>query len=118
MLWFVRYWKSQENIPKAISNQKMNFALKEIGKLAGLDASTQVTKTRAGLLETHVLPKYKLITTHTARRSFATNAYLSGVSSLAIMKITGHKSESSFMKYIKGSQEENATALSKHPFFT
>jgi integrase len=105
-------------IPMAISNQKMNLFLKEICKMAGLDSIVQVTKKRAGELEKHNLYKYQLVSTHTARRSFATNAYLSGVPALAIMKITGHKSESSFMKYIKGSQEENAFTLSKHPFFS
>jgi len=109
--------KYQGEVPGAISNQKMNAFLKEIGKLAGIDSRAQVSKKRAGVLEKYSYKKYQLITTHTARRSFATNAYLSGVPALAIMKITGHKSESSFMKYIKGSQEENAYVLSKHPFF-
>ena len=47
------------------------------------------------------LPKYKLIASHTARRSFATNSYLMGIDILAIMQITGHKTESAFLKYIK-----------------
>lgn len=109
--------KYEGDIPRAISNQKMNVALKEIGELAGINTTVQITKKRAGMLEKHSHKKYQLITTHTARRSFATNAYLSGVPALAIMKITGHKSESSFMKYIKGSQEENAHTLAQHPFF-
>jgi hypothetical protein len=33
------------------------------------------------------------------------------------MKITGHRTEKSFMKYIKISQEENAELLSDHAFF-
>lgn len=33
------------------------------------------------------------------------------------MKITGHRTEKSFMKYIKISQEENAEMLSDHAFF-
>jgi site-specific recombinase XerD len=61
--------------------------------------------------------KYELISTHTARRSFATNAYKAGVPTLSIMKITGHTKESTFLKYIKVSAEENADMLKNHPFF-
>ena len=57
------------------------------------------------------------ITFHTARRSFATNAYLAGLPPISIMKITGHKTESSFMKYIKISEKENAIQLKGHEFF-
>lgn len=63
-----------------------------------------------------IVPKYKLISSHTARRSFATNAYKAGVPTIAIMKITGHTKESTFLKYIRVSAEENAELLSQHPF--
>jgi len=33
------------------------------------------------------------------------------------MKITGHKTEKSFLKYIKVTPEENAKKLINHPFF-
>jgi hypothetical protein len=33
------------------------------------------------------------------------------------MKITGHRTESMFMRYIKISQEENANNLLNQPFF-
>ena len=34
------------------------------------------------------------------------------------MKITGHKSESQFMKYIKVTGEQNARLLLEHPHFS
>ena len=43
--------------------------------------------------------------------------YLAGIPSIAIMKITGHKTEKEFMKYIKISEEQNATELMSHPYF-
>jgi len=46
-------------------------------------------------------PKYQLITNHTGRRSFATNAVLEGIPFSAIMKITGHKTEKAFLRYVK-----------------
>jgi len=33
------------------------------------------------------------------------------------MKITGHKTESAFMKYIKMSAKDNATKMKSHKFF-
>ena len=40
-----------------------------------------------------------------------------GVPTIAIMKITGNPKESTFLRYIKVSAEENAEMLRKHPFF-
>lgn len=109
--------KYDGNLPRAISNQKMNDYLKELGKVAEIDKITTIKKTSGKEVRETKCPKYELITTHTARRSFATNAYLNGIPAISIMKFTGHKTESSFMKYIKVSQERNAELLSSHPFF-
>jgi integrase len=92
----------------------MNQYLKEIGELAELNE--MITLKRGGTTVTD--KKYNLISTHTARRSFATNAYLARVPSIAIMKITGHRSEKSFMKYIKVDSLQSALNIADHPFFT
>lgn len=39
-------------------------------------------------------------------------------SAISIMKITGHKTEKEFMKYIKASEEETALELMNHPYFS
>lgn len=89
-----------------------------IGKLAGIDTITQKYK-EAGLVTTmQNVPKYELVTSHTARRSFATNCYKAGIPAKQIMLITGHKTESEFFKYIQISQEENAEMLLNHPHFS
>lgn len=103
--------------PNAISNQKMNAYLKEIGILAEIDEEFLFTLTKGGKNQSKSFKKYELITVHTARRSFATNAFLNNVPSISIMKITGHRTENAFMKYIKISQEDNANKLIEHPFF-
>lgn len=109
--------KYDGNIPPTISEQKYNDYLKELGELAGLNEPINTTITKGGRKITDTKPKYSLITSHTARRSFATNAYKNDVPVIAIMKITGHKTERSFLKYIKVSKEENAEQLANHPFF-
>ncbi len=62
----------------------------------------------------NTMPKYRLMTTHTARRSFATNMYLKGVPSYIIMQITGHRTESAFLKYIKISNYMAANEIEKY----
>lgn len=105
-------------IPKPLSNQKMNQYLKVIGELAGITNKVSITRTKAGIKTKSAIPKNMLIHTHSCRKSFATNAFLAGVPTLAIMKITGHTTENQFLKYVKVSEEENANNLINHKFFT
>lgn len=63
------------------------------------------------------MEKWQVISSHTARRSFATNAYLAGIPVFRIMLITGHKTEESFFRYIRIGKAENARELAQHPFF-
>ena len=109
--------KYNNELPKMLSNQKFNYYIKEVAKAADIDESIFLQTTKGGLSYTETVPKYSLVTSHTARRSFATNAFLAGVPPISIMKITGHKTESSFMKYIKISDKENAIQLKAHKFF-
>jgi len=104
--------------PQNISNQKMNDYLKELGQEAKIKEGILISFTKGGMSQSVVHEKWKLITTHTARRSFATDAYLQSVPTISIMKITGHRTEKSFLQYIKISQEDNANKLLTHPFFS
>lgn len=91
--------------------------LPKLGKLAGLDEMFEKT-TIKGVIKTNIqVKKYELISTHTARRSFATNAYLSGVPTFLIMSILGMKTEAVLMKYINISAEELAENSKNHKFF-
>jgi integrase len=67
----------------------------------------------AGPSKTKSVPKYELITNHTGRRTAATLMYKKGIPSIHIMKITGHATESSFMKYIRITKEETADLLAR-----
>lgn len=44
--------------------------------------------------------------------------YLAGIPTITIMKITGHKTEREFMKYIKITEEQTALELKNHPYFS
>lgn len=109
--------KYEYTLPRVISNQKMNEYLKVIGLRAKINEIIILDKSKRGLSFEKNVPKYKLITVHTARRSFATNMYNAKIPVISIMKITGHKTESAFLKYIKITDEENANLMLEHPFF-
>ena len=103
--------------PKGLSNQKMNDYLKELGELAGLNQQVMISTRKGGVRREEIFKKFELITTHTARRSFATNAYNSKIPFKSIMGITGHKSEREFFKYIKLNSDEHAVLMAENPFF-
>lgn len=58
--------------------------------------------------------KWTQVTTHTMRRSFLTNHYLNGVPSIILMKLSGHKSERSFLRYIRIDRLMAANLIVKH----
>jgi len=101
-----------------ITNQNFNKFIKDVCRLAGISETTIITRTVGGKKIRISKPKHDLVASHTARRSFATNAYLAGVPTLAIMSITGHKTELSFLKYVKVTKEEQAKLIMEHAFFS
>jgi len=100
-------------LPPAIKNQPFNRAIKEVCEIAEINDIETKNITKGGIRKTIMEKKCKLVSSHTARRSFATNLYKSGFPAISIMKITGHKSEKSFLKYIKVTPEEHAVLLQK-----
>lgn len=101
--------RNQGNLPKAYSNQRMNDYLKELGKLAGLKSIVTLRGNKAGKMTITNYKKYEVITCHTARRTFATIAFVEwNMPSALVMQATGHKSERDFLKYIKIVSEQAA----------
>ena len=100
-------------LPRRISNQKFNEYLKEVCKLAGIRQPFTKGRTVGGVRRVDTFEKWELVSTHTARRSFATNFYKRGAPSISIMQVTGHKTEDSFLKYIKAGAEEHAMMLKR-----
>lgn len=101
----------------AISDQKLNTYIKDVCREAGITQPvTKVFHKGSERIE-QVKPKCDMVTSHTARRTAATNMYMSGVPAYNIMLITGHTSEATFRKYIKFEKERNAELLRDHPYF-
>lgn len=109
------FHKYNGNLPRTLSNQKMNDYLKEVTQMVPeLHTTVSKTITRAGQRVTTNYQKWEMVTTHTARRSFATNEYLAGTPTVTIMALTGHATESAFLSYIKLTPNEHAKLMQLH----
>lgn len=105
-------------LDQTISDQKMNVYIKRLAKMAGIDSRVVVREHRAGTVVEKSLEKYKLISTHTARRSFATNLFKAkDVPLAAISKALGHSKVTTTMRYLRVGVEENAEILAASSFF-
>lgn len=100
--------KYNNNPPNDISMQKFNVSIKTIGDEAELHEEIITVKKVGVEKEETVNKKFELISSHTCRRSFCTNQFNRGMPTLLIRKISGHKTESAFLKYIKINEEEAA----------
>lgn len=105
-----------DGIP-GITSQGINRSIKKLGRMAGLTQIITITEYRAGRPNLLHLPKWELMSTHTARRSFATNALLAGIPMTEVMKFTGHKNITAFMQYIRTTNQDAAINYANHPFF-
>jgi integrase len=93
------------------ANQVLNRNLKKVGELAGLDALVTL-KRYQGVKELLITePKYKLLSTHTARRTCVTILLQRGVPPTTIMQLTGHTDLRTFMKYDNTPQDALTRAL-------
>ncbi|PQJ23360.1 tyrosine-type recombinase/integrase [Tenacibaculum sp. SG-28] len=92
----------KRGMPHSISDVKFNKYIKEVckeigfselikGGLVFVDENTGDRRKKIGMY-----PKYKLVSSHICRRSFATNLYKMNFPSLSIMQITGHTTEKAF----------------------
>lgn len=99
-------------LPNTISDQKFNLYIKEICQKVEINEMTEGAKVNPETKrkETGTFPKFELISSHTCRRSFASNLY-GKLPNMTIMAITGHQNESVFLKYIKITKNEHAEAL-------
>ena len=113
-------YKRTGEFPRAISDQKYNDFLKEVCKEAELFDKAPGSK----LVETEPesgkyrkvfnnYEKWELVSSHIGRRSFATNFY-GQMPTTYLIYITGHSTETEFLKYIGKSNKDLAMEISKY----
>lgn len=98
---YVQYKDVSEYVLPVISNQRYNDYLKELGKLAGFDQTqSKVIYRGAERIET-TTPKYNLLTSHVARKTFVTIGLYLGIPAEMIRSFTGHKDPKVMERYLK-----------------
>ncbi len=111
--------KYKDGFPAPISNQKFNNFIKDVcktisetddGQDAGFGETVELERTLNAEKTTLSEKFYNLVTSHSGRRSFATNMFERNWPTQIIMGITGHETEEVFRIYIEKDPEE----LRKH----
>ena len=100
------------NLP-VISEQKFREYIKETAQLVGFTKQIIKTSRIGNTIKEESIRRCDLISTHTARRTFITIMKNKGVPDKVIMKITGHKSLSSFHRYYRPNDEEVSGFMNK-----
>jgi len=108
--------KYNGSLPK-VRDQYINRDIKKVAKECKINEVIRWNEKKLGKSYEKSCPKWKKISCHTGRRTFCTNAFLAGIEPIKIMMISGHSTESNFLKYIKMSKEENARKLAEHEYF-
>lgn len=101
-----------EILPK-VSHQKFNQYLKECCKEVDIDTPITITRFSGSKRIHKVYPKYDLITSHTARKTFTTLSLIMGVPERVVRNITGHKKEENFKKYVNFTKEYEKEQMGK-----
>lgn len=102
------YQRYNGKFPKPTDKTTLNRQIQRCCRVAGIDQDVYVLETVNGVATRKKYKKYELITSHSGRRSFATNLYLRCKNAKMVMSFTGHKTEENFFKYICVAKEENA----------
>lgn len=94
-----------------ITNQKMNYYLKDLCELCGFNEPISKTCYRAGQKVEETFPKYELIGTHAGRRTFICFALSNGIPPQVVMKWTGHSDYKAMKPYIDIAEKTKAEAM-------
>lgn len=94
-----------------ISNQRMNEYVKELGELCGIDEPITKVYLKGSKRIEEVFPKYALLSTHTARRTFISNAIMFGIPPQVVMGFTGHSDYKAMKPYIEIADKSKTEAM-------
>ena len=103
---------------KPTSLEMMNRTIKDIAELAEINTPVVTRTIRNGEMIESFVPKYKMVSSHTARRSFISNiSQERDIKDNEIMAITGHASVESMKVYNRSSKFEIILPILKNKFF-
>jgi len=92
-------------------NQQMNQCLKHLCELCGINEPVRIVKYCNGRRVEEVFPKWKLVSSHCARKTFICYALSIGIPPVVVMRWTGHSDYKSMKPYIDIASEEKTSAM-------
>lgn len=95
-----RYEGARRLLPK-YSNQRINTYIKEVCEIAKINTRTEFIRYIGNQTIAEYHPKYKLIGSHTARKTFICNAFDGGMDINDVKAITGIRNESTLRRYLE-----------------
>ena len=108
------YNKYNGELPIVVDKSRYNEQIRLCAKLAGICNKVESFEWSKGrpIICAHL--KYELVSSHTGRRSFATNLFLKCKSAHYVMSLTGHRTEENFKRYICVDQDQMAEMVRKY----
>lgn len=100
-----------------IGDVVFNRIVKVVCMRAGITTPIQVRESKGDTFEHKVVPKYKMVSSHTCRRTMCTLLDKAGVPHKEIMVVSGHKSLASFERYLRQTSQDVDESLAKVKFF-
>jgi hypothetical protein len=82
--------------------------------VSGITKKIKTTSIIEGGQQIDFFFKWEMVSSHTGRRSFATNMFRDKVESRIIMRATGHATEKNFRKYLKLDNSDFIDVLAEH----
>ena len=96
-----------------MANQNMNYYLKQLCQYARIDGRYRYAYTRTGRKIVEEVPKWAVISTHAARRTFVVTALSLGITAEVVMKWTGHSDYTAMKPYIDIVNKAKQEAMDK-----
>ncbi len=96
-----KYADTRVRLLPVMANQVMNRNLKRVARLTGITAPVEVVTTEGGRVMKQQVPKWELVTMHTARHTFAVQSLVRGLPLAVLQKVLGHARIQTTMLYAK-----------------
>ncbi|RMZ59060.1 integrase [Chryseobacterium nematophagum] len=105
--------RNGNDFPKLMDIQQYNSAIKTIAKHSKINELSSVRKRIGHRSKVLKIKKWKAISSHIGRRSFATNFY-GKIPTPLLMEATGHSTEKMFLRYINPVDNDRILSLSNY----
>ena len=94
-----------------------NRVVKTVCCKAGINDMVEVRRSKGDAFVHERVPKYKMVSSHTCRRTLCTLLDQEGVPMREIMTVSGHKNLASLQKYLRKSERDTEEIFGKVRFF-